>query len=885
MYYPDATSHQRFRNRSVTVQTSLLLLTLLLLTGSWLIRPSALLPSGIAAVPFAVNPVSVTTVSAFTFEQTAIAPQSIVAGFGTMLATGTEAAPSLPLPTTLAGTAVLVNGVAAPLLLVSPNQINYLIPAETVPGTAGVVVTSGDGTVSNGTIQVRAVAPVILTANSGGSGVPNGQVIRVAANGTQTFDSLAQLNPATGSFVPKPLAPLAPGESLFAVLFLSGTRQISDTDGNAGNGSAENARVVIGGQEIAPVFLGAAPGQAGLEQMNIEIPRSLFGHGLVNLLVTGGGTGSNLTEVEFAAPAGNAPPVITSVNPSTSVLAGQPMTLNGQFVVSPQENTVRITGIQARILSAALTQLTVLAPFGLQSGQVRVATLSGEGVSPSPITVRTSESGFLESTINHQPLQGFTARQLNTAKSGQSAADGSFVVADVSNGGVIIQVDASTYPLTPPYPSLLLKTNVTAGRDNAYGRPITLQPITGQSLTVGSSGEGKARIFSNAARLHAAAVPAAKRAQDQGILFEVADNVQALFPNGARAGALTVTKVVESRTPVNLPPGVFSAEIVQITPFRVSLSPGGKLIFPNTDKLPAGSKARLYKLDQTPYIPGATDAPGNPVINPTLGTFIIAGEATVSSDGLTVETAPDAITESSMYFVAASRASTTIVGRAIDCECDPATRILVRARGEQVYTDGNGGFVLRAVPVLNPGEQIQVEASFLRDDQLLNSVTTSVIPQLSSVSFGTSGVTLVKPNIVFKREQCPVNYDQVVQGCPVGNQFTFRLMVSARYQPSGPFMLPDSGDSQLQYILVRAPINGMLRFGKGRSYDPEVGPLATYFPRPKFSIGSGSPVIEDSFIYKVSNGCYETDPVMVRIRLQCPVPKPSPTPCSGYGCY
>src|ERR1051326_7936082 len=95
----------------------------------------------------------VTTVSAASFAAT-LAPDSIAAAFGTGLATKVEIATGQPLPTTLAGTTVKINGEPAPLFFVSPAQINYLIPTGTPAGTAGVVVTSGDGTVSTGTVQV-----------------------------------------------------------------------------------------------------------------------------------------------------------------------------------------------------------------------------------------------------------------------------------------------------------------------------------------------------------------------------------------------------------------------------------------------------------------------------------------------------------------------------------------------------------------------------------------------------------------------------------------------------------------------------------------------------------------------------------------------------------
>src|SRR5262249_20820370 len=71
--------------------------------------------------------VSVTTVSAASYASI-VSPDSIASAFGLRLATHTEAASSQPLPTSLAGTTVTVNGERARLFFVSPTQINYLIP-------------------------------------------------------------------------------------------------------------------------------------------------------------------------------------------------------------------------------------------------------------------------------------------------------------------------------------------------------------------------------------------------------------------------------------------------------------------------------------------------------------------------------------------------------------------------------------------------------------------------------------------------------------------------------------------------------------------------------------------------------------------------------------
>ncbi len=136
----------------------------------------ASLPADFSAPQFVLAP-SVANVSAASFLGGAVAAEEIVSAFGVKLATATVAASSVPLPTMLAGTTVKVKDSAnverfAPLFFVAPTQINYIIPAGTAPGTATVLVTSGDGTVSGSAVEIAGVAPGIFVADASGRGLP-----------------------------------------------------------------------------------------------------------------------------------------------------------------------------------------------------------------------------------------------------------------------------------------------------------------------------------------------------------------------------------------------------------------------------------------------------------------------------------------------------------------------------------------------------------------------------------------------------------------------------------------------------------------------------------------------------------------------------------------
>ena len=81
------------------------------------------------------------------------------------MATATSNGFNIPLPTSYNGTTVTVNGILAPLLYVSPTQINAQMPAGVSPGTATVNV-SLNGQSSSTTATVASSAPGLFAGSS-----------------------------------------------------------------------------------------------------------------------------------------------------------------------------------------------------------------------------------------------------------------------------------------------------------------------------------------------------------------------------------------------------------------------------------------------------------------------------------------------------------------------------------------------------------------------------------------------------------------------------------------------------------------------------------------------------------------------------------------------
>ncbi|MEO6725302.1 MAG: PKD domain-containing protein, partial [Blastocatellia bacterium] len=164
--------------------------------------------NGAISITAAIN--TVKGVSAASYDGSALTSDAIVATFGSNLATATEVAATIPLPTALAGTTVKVKDSAgterlAPLFFVSPGQINHQIPPGTAIGAATVTVTSGNGTISTGTAQIAIVAPGLFSANSSGQGVPSGYVLRFKADNSQSVEPINQYDAAQGKYVAVPI--------------------------------------------------------------------------------------------------------------------------------------------------------------------------------------------------------------------------------------------------------------------------------------------------------------------------------------------------------------------------------------------------------------------------------------------------------------------------------------------------------------------------------------------------------------------------------------------------------------------------------------------------------------------------------------------------------
>lgn len=222
----------------------------------------------------------VSSVSAASYSRLGLASEGLAAAFSSVpLATSTSEANTLPLPTQLAGTRVLVTDSAgvtrrAPLYFVSPTQVNYQIPPETAAGVADVVVRREDDMLIRGVAVVNVTAPGIFTANADGQGVPAALVLRVKVDGSESYEPVAEFDAVQNKFIPRPIDLGPEGEQVYLVLFGTGIRH---------RRSLTSVKVWIDMRLCEVTFAGAQSEFTGLDQVNVLLPRSLVGRGEVGI--------------------------------------------------------------------------------------------------------------------------------------------------------------------------------------------------------------------------------------------------------------------------------------------------------------------------------------------------------------------------------------------------------------------------------------------------------------------------------------------------------------------------------------------------------------------------------------------------------------------------
>jgi uncharacterized protein (TIGR03437 family) len=231
---------------------------------------------------------------------TGYAPGAIVSAWGSGLCNTTEIGAASPMPTVLAGCAVLVYDSAgktqlAPLYFVSPGQINFLLPDDTPPGPARIQVgnqlppgTNNFLILSVGMIEVGGVGPALFSMSADGKGPAAAVAIRYAADGSSSWQYTGGCGAAPASCATVPIDLGSAADQAILQLYGSGIR---------GRSSLASVSSRIGGETAEVLYAGAQGQYAGLDQVNVRLPRSLAGRGEVDVVLTADGKTANTVRI------------------------------------------------------------------------------------------------------------------------------------------------------------------------------------------------------------------------------------------------------------------------------------------------------------------------------------------------------------------------------------------------------------------------------------------------------------------------------------------------------------------------------------------------------------------------------------------------------------
>jgi uncharacterized protein (TIGR03437 family) len=208
-----------------------------------------------------------------------ISPGALASAFGTAFGSATVQ-PDIPLPNNAAGVSISVNGVAAPILYLTPSQINFQVPWETPTSGNVNVVVSVNGSNSN-TVSVP-----VGTAAPGLFALPSGAAI------VQNYPDFSLNDPSN---------PAKAGSTIIA--YLTGSGPVSPAVANGAATPSDKLIMAtsvvtakVGSATATVSFTGLAPYFVGLVQMNIVVPASLT-PGVYPLAVTIDGQAANTATI------------------------------------------------------------------------------------------------------------------------------------------------------------------------------------------------------------------------------------------------------------------------------------------------------------------------------------------------------------------------------------------------------------------------------------------------------------------------------------------------------------------------------------------------------------------------------------------------------------
>jgi uncharacterized protein (TIGR03437 family) len=222
--------------------------------------------SGFTVLPWAydtsVAPPKIASVVNAADGSSPVAPGSLISLYGTNMSPVNIATNEIPLPTALADSCLTVNGLPIPLIFTSPTQMNAQLPFQAV-GNVTLIVRTPGGVSDNYNLVIQSTAPGVFQAAVTGYDtlIPtvvrvDNQIIVTTSNPVHRGDTLTiyltglgQTSPAVSAGMAAPSNPLA-------------TAVVTPS-------------VNLGGVQLPVSYAGLSPGEVGVYQINVTVPRDV----------------------------------------------------------------------------------------------------------------------------------------------------------------------------------------------------------------------------------------------------------------------------------------------------------------------------------------------------------------------------------------------------------------------------------------------------------------------------------------------------------------------------------------------------------------------------------------------------------------------------------
>jgi uncharacterized protein (TIGR03437 family) len=168
-----------------------------------------------------------------------------------------------------------------------PHQINSILPDESALGDASLVVRRPGWPDAVAAFPIAQIAPGVFTLNT--LGLAAASIVRSRPGQAQSWESVYQVDPG-GNVTAKPISFGAEDETLSLVLYCTGVR---------GRGAVSGVTLQIGDLKLFALYAGPKNQYAGLDQINVDLPRGLSGAGDAIVKATVDGRASNPVHLMF----------------------------------------------------------------------------------------------------------------------------------------------------------------------------------------------------------------------------------------------------------------------------------------------------------------------------------------------------------------------------------------------------------------------------------------------------------------------------------------------------------------------------------------------------------------------------------------------------------